>query len=226
MPVLDFPVLPPTPTGNTILLPVLAVMLYPQNAGRRESWLAAAMARAYAVGQQEGYPEERLREFHKYIAALWRLPLAPTRVFQDGASRIQRALLCGQMLRFLLSLAHHHQRHCTVERARLLTIEFIQPQVSESLLEKAWPEFKPAVHLWSVIDEILGPDGIPNSSDERSLEIVGLAESCRRVAEEARLLDQREMWVAPKGSGTPPVEVVIQQLPKEMLAFLDRSFPV
>jgi hypothetical protein len=226
MPVIDLPGEPAGNGWNNRALPVWSVMLFPQDQKGREFWLAAAMTWACSEVQAGEDPRLRLQGFYEFAPALWKLPLAPARVFNDGLSRAPRANLCGFMLVQLLRLARHHQRHCRIERARLLVAESTDPKVSESLLEKAWPEFKTVSHLWAAHVVAMARFPKEGSSDSWLLRHMGLAETLRREAEAARLLDATETWKLPELMELPVEGFTLRPLPDDEIQFLDRSFPV
>jgi hypothetical protein len=224
MPVIDLPREPAAQGWNSRALPVYAVMLFPEDQEGRESWLAAAMTWACTQVQVGEDPRLRLQGFYEFAPALWRLPLAPKRVFNDGLKRARRASLCGQMLVYLLCMARHHKRHCRVERAKLLVAAFT-PKVSESLLTKAWPEFKTVSHLWAAqfAADAWFPKG--TSSDSWLLRELGLAETFRKEAEEVRLLEGTDTWKLPELMELPVEGFTLRPLPDDEIQFLDRSFP-
>jgi hypothetical protein len=225
MPVIDLPGESAGTGWDSRSLPVWSVMLFPEDPERREFWQAAAMTWACAQAPAGEDPRLRLQGFYEFAPALWRLPQAPERVFQDGLRRAPRANLCGIMLVQLLCLARHHQRHCRIERARVLVAEYTDPKVSESLLEKAWPEFKTVSHLWAA--QLVAWARLPKEgySDSWLLRHLGLAEALRREAEAARLLDATETWKLPELLAVPHEGFELHPLSNDKIHFLDRSFP-
>lgn len=207
----------------SFFLHIYAVMLYPRqrNANDRRSWYAAAMAREYEVCRRIGAPPKILSDFHVWIPDLWELKQSPARVYEDGRERTARARQSGYMLLYLTSLALHTPRHCKVERVKtLLASEFSGRGVSESLLEKVWPEFQTVSHLWaSLVVREKEPDG--------ALEWIAFmktAEAFRRAAEDARILGSAKTW-RPEVASLYRGEEYIPPLTPDQIAFLDDQFP-
>jgi hypothetical protein len=230
MPVLDLPKDPPIAGANTLAYPIMSVMLFPQEeeAKGRRHWLACSAASAYVNWKQIGVHWSVLAEFHGWIGELWELPQSPKRVFQDGWARVRRAVLAGEMLKILLRLARHHPSHCSVERARALLQHRLQEKnpskaPSESLLAKAWPDFKTASHLWAAyLDCEHGLKGHP----EKWLKILSVSEAYRREAESTRLLKAIETWRTADDLPLPASEIEVPPLPSEELAYLCRELPL
>lgn len=232
MPVIELPEDAPLPGANTVFFPTFATMLYPQPAEetKRLHWFASAMAGAYSHWQSSGAEDEILSDFHGWIGILWQLTQAPQRVYEDGMDRVSRAGLCGHLLLYLLRIGKHHQKHCRIERARALVVEFsptAEGKVSDSLIEKAWPVFKAVSPYWAALATMTATGTLTADADtnEEWLAFIGVGEAYRRAAEELRLLLPEETWKAPEGKGVPIVEVEIPPLPPELLAFLDQQFP-
>lgn len=232
MPVIDLPEEPPLPGANTVFFPTFAVMLYPQRQDeeKRLHWFASAMAGSYASWQAVGADKSILGDFHGWIGVLWEFSQAPRRVYQDGMARVARAALSGHLLLYLLRLAKYHTHHCFVERAKALVVEFAPQKgetVSESLVGKAWAEFKSVSPFWAAMT-ILHSEGkleIEVDSNEDWLAFVGIAEAYRRAAEGVRLLASEETWRAPATFDIPDADAKITPLGADMLAFLDQQFP-
>jgi hypothetical protein len=226
MPVIDLPREKPIgPSLTTMFLPTYAVMLYPRNEEKRKAWYAAAMAQEYSLLRKAGVPEANLSDFHSWIGDLWDLPLSPQRVYGDGMERVSRAGLAGFQLLFLLRMARHHPRHCKVERAKAVLVEFGDGKASESLVEKAWAEFKSVSHFWTSMISYEKPD--PNSlrEFEEWFKFLRRAVAYRRAAEATRLLKPGETWITAHDDTLLPLEAAIEPLTAEALAFLDSTFP-
>ncbi len=189
------------------------------------------MACVYVDWKKSGAPVSTLAAFHRWIPDLWALKQSPERVLRDGVKKSRRAVLSAFMLRHLLSLAIHCPRHCKLERARALVVEFAPPEgksVSESLVEKVWAEFKTVAHLWATMEALYGTGDLRKLvqllRDEDWLRLLIHAEACRRLAESHRLLDSALTWKAPDLNRvaetpvvTPPSDAVIE--------YLDMLFP-
>jgi hypothetical protein len=229
VPIIELPGQALTPGASTSFVPIFAVMLYPKDETQREHFLAACMARSYWLWREADAPEHFLSDFHAWIGVLWELPLSPKRVFQDGLGRVRRASLSGRLLLYLLRLARHHQRHCTVERAKMLVSEFDRPKgkpVSESLAEKAWAEFKTVSHLWVALLNLTAAKNLPEVIDnEQCRLLLGNAEAIRKLAEGFLLLLPDETWRAPEREEIPERKFINRPLEGEKLSFLDRYFP-
>jgi hypothetical protein len=227
MPILDLPKDPPIAGANTIAYPVVSHMLFPQeeDAKTRRQWYACAMAGAYVHWRRNEAPWTVLAEFHGWISELWELPQSPKRVFQDGWARVKRAGLAGEMLQILVRLARHHPIHCKVERARALLLyrrSHLAKPPSESLIEKAWPDFKSASPLWAAY-----MDRDHNMTDRPGQwwRVLSVAEHYRREAESARLLRPSEAWRTPDDVELPLSILEIAPLTADELEFLDQQFP-
>jgi hypothetical protein len=226
--VIDLPDEPPIPGASTYFFPVQAIMLYPREEERRLHWFAAAMAGAYHVWQSEGADPEVLSDFHAWIGVLWEFKQAPQRIYRDGMARISRAALSGHVLRYLIRLAKHHPKHCKLERAKALTVNFAPKKgdtVSESLVDKAWADFKAVSHMWA-LDEFIRRELRPDSNDA-VLMLLAHAEVIRGEAENARLLSPEETFCVAEGQALPAAEPPIEflPLPEDMVRFLDSTFP-
>jgi len=224
MPILELPEESPIEGAVTLAFPILSAMLFPQEdeaMGRRQ-WRASAMAGSYSEWRRMGVQGPFLAEFHGWIADLWELPQAPRRIYQDGWARLKRASLSGGVLRFMLRLARHHPAHCKLERAKALVQDsFSGDWPSESLLNKSWADFKAASHLWAAF-----LDKHPKGKNEQWIELLARAEAIRREAEAARVLNPLETWKAPEAMNIADIEIEVPPLPPELLAFLDREFPL
>lgn len=227
MPVIDLPEEPPLPGANTLYFPIQSVMLYPRDETKRAQWFAAAMAQNYSSWRQDGASPDVLSDFHGWLGELWKFSQAPRRVFDDGMKRVSRAGLSGHVLIYLLRAARHHPEHCKFERIKAVMAQFVAAQgetVSESLVEKLWPEFKPVAHLWAALDQLVRTGGWVPELNSEVLRFLQLAETYRELGEQARILDPLTTWRAPAGVGraeeppTPP-------LAEDILSFLNRDFP-
>jgi hypothetical protein len=229
MPILDLPTEPAIVGEDILFAPTFATMLFPRNEVRREQWFAAAMAHSYSDRMRAGAPPEVLSLFHGWIGLLWELPQSPQRVFADGLLRIHRGVLAGYVLSYLLLTALHYPQHCKVERAKAFIVRFPLPgddQVSESLIEKSWAEFKSVSHLWAAQSEVMQRSKAEIASDKEWLEALGLAEAFRRMGEQARVLIPAEMWTVPEGRAPQVPAPGVPALPPERLSFLETEFPV
>jgi hypothetical protein len=169
-----------------------------------------------------------LSAHHSWIAALWELPQAPRRVYADGEARVPRALSAGLLLTYLLSAAEHHPRHCKVERAKALVAEFPLPggeKASESLIEKAWAEFKIVAHFWAAHIAVAHDMRANQLHDRQWCKTLGLADAFRVKAEKARILVPDEAWRV-EDPRVRPRRPKIEALTPDRLAFLDTSFPL
>ncbi len=228
MPTLKIPDHPLFYGPSTYRLTILPVMLYPResDATKRRHWLASAIAGEYSRWESEGVSEKVLRCFHGWIAVLWDLRLSPRRVYQDGQDRMGRAVLTGHVLLYLLSMARHHPRHCKVDRAKALVVEFAPAEdvaASESLVDKAWAEFKGASPFWAALTAIHHHGQWP-AEGKGWLRLVGVGEHYRQAAVDSRLLNEDETWRAP--SSIKREGFKLNPLPPDLVEFLDRSYPV
>jgi hypothetical protein len=221
------PVLPnaeePIFSATTVFLPTHAVMLYPRASEEKERrrWYAAAMAREYAICRQTGAPETILSGFHAWIPDLWALRQSPARVYEDGLARMKRASMSGHVLLHMLSLARYHPRHCKLERVNAVLSEFGRRAgrpVSESALEKLWPDFKSVAHLWASYSRRM-PNDVPAWID-----FLKVAEALRRAGEATRLLNPAETW-KPEAHYLYRSDVSLEPLEPDKLALLDAQFP-
>lgn len=226
---IDLPEEPPLPGANTFYYPIQSVMLYPRNEDRRLQWFAAAMAASYRLWREQGAPTLILEDFHGWIGVLWEFKQAPQRVYQDGIARASRAALSGHVLMYLLRLHRHHSERCHLEQAKALVVEFAPREAeppSESLVAKAWAEFKTVSHLWATF---LGRAPTVAEAEENAawVTFLGFAEALRKAAEKARLLDPRETWKGPDSLSLPTPEKPpdIPALSEEQLEFLSQQFP-
>ena len=196
-------------------------MLYPRDGRNRADWYAAAMVGAYHEKNQGAPPEA-------WISALWELRQAPQRVYEDGMARISRADLSGHVLLYFLRLAEHHPRHCKLERAKALVVNFTARQgetISESLIDKLWAEFKTVSHLWASFELMIRRGWNPHSREE-FLTFLGLAEFIRTQAEGARLVTPGDNWQLPEMHDMPAVtDPDLPPLAQDQAEFLDRDFP-
>jgi hypothetical protein len=229
VPVIDLPSEPPIPGANTYYYPVQAVMLYPRDEESRLHWFAAAMAASYSMWHSEGAALEVLSDFHGWIGVLWEFRQAPQRVYSDGMARVSRAALSGHVLLYLLRLARHHPRHCKVERAKALVVNFAPMEgetISESLVDKAWADFKPVSHMWAALDQLIRQEWVPDSNDN-VLRFLAQAEAIRADAESARLLDPAESWRVADGQDLPAIDppIALPPLAGDMVEYLERYFP-
>lgn len=229
MPIIELPAEPPIPGANTYYFPVQAIMLYPRDEESRLHWFAAAMAGGYHYWQSEGAGPEILSDFHGWIGVLWEFRQSPQRVYRDGMDRISRAALSGHVLRYLIRLAKHHPLHCKLERAKALTINFAPKAgetISESLVNKAWADFKQVAHMWAAFDELIRRGLRPDSNDA-VLVLLAHSEAIRAEAESARLLSPDETYRVEDGQDLPAADPAIEFRPlsADMLNFLDREFP-
>jgi hypothetical protein len=210
-------------TPDAVILPTYAVMLYPRNENTRRLWYAAAMVREYAICKEAGAPQSVLSDFHSWIPDLWRLSLSPGRTYKDGMARIPRGGSSGYMLLHLLRTALHHPRHCKVDRVKALLVEFSERSgtpTSPSLLEKSWAEFKNVSHLWLSLAQHENREDVLGSW----LNFFKRAESYRRAAEEARLLDPAKTWKT-EAHCLFRSEAQLEPLDRDKLKFLDTMFP-
>lgn len=216
----------PVFTATTVYLPTYAVMLYPRDEKRRRLWYAAAMAREYSVCREAGAPQKVLSDFHAWIPDLWELPLSPERVYKDGMARMPRACSSGYMLLHLLRLARYHPRHCQVDRAKALLVEFTcraGDPISESLLEKSWAHFKGVSHLWASLTQHEKGERGPKEVLEW-LDFLKRAAGYRRAAEAARLVSSAETWTTDMDLLFRS-EADLDPLGPDKLEFLDLMFP-
>jgi hypothetical protein len=226
VPVLD---LPEAAIEGDHIVPgaTLAAMLYPADKRGQDHWFAAAMVGAFVDRKRQGASPEVLSLYHDWMAIAWDLKQGPRRVMQDGLVRMKRGLLAGYVLKYLVVTARHHPKHCSVEKAKVFTVEFPPwgHKVSESLVEKSWAEFKTVSHFWAAMHEMIplsDPGGL--TEDTAWLGILGVAEAYRRKGEEARVLVASKMWTVPEGRA-PEAELVVSPLPEGYLAFMDSMFP-
>jgi hypothetical protein len=229
VPVLDLPEGPPILPGDmTLFSYTFPVMLYPRDERGRAHWSAAATIEACIERIEAGASPEILRHFYDSVRFVWNLNQAPRRIFEDGLARVHRGLLSGQVLQYLLVTTQHNQRHCRVERAKAFIAEYPLPgaqAASESLIEKAWAEFKTVSHLWAAQIAMVSATGHPDHQSDRAwIEVLGLAEEFRRQGQNARFLPPEEMWTVPAGL-VPAKELPIGRLNPERLSFLDSMFP-
>lgn len=229
VPDIELPIEPPIEGSNTYYFPVQAIMLYPRDEESRLHWYAAAMAGGYHYWQSAGAAPEVLSDFHGWIGVLWEFRQAPQRVYHDGMARISRAALSGHVLRYLMRLARHHPRHCKLERAKALVVEFAPREgetVSESLVDKAWADFKQVSHMWAAFDHLMSHGFRPDSNDN-VLVLLAYSEALRVEAENARLLTPGETYRVEEGQDLPEVDPAIDLPPlsADLLEFLEREFP-
>ncbi len=187
MPVIEAPI-----TGSFFaltdpLLSILAAMTYPLDADRRRLWFASAMAHQYVTYLDAGAKPPLLRDLHGCIGPLWTAALPPRRIYEDGFVHSRRGIAAGQVLLILLPLAKHHHRHGTIERARALLAHIAKRKkfaASESLIEKAWPEFKGVAHFWAALGDLNVADAFPDFTDRAS--VLGSLGPCRSLSARGR----------------------------------------
>jgi hypothetical protein len=230
MPVIEFPSEGP---GSALFFnAMIAVMLFPQDDLGRRRWRAAAMARFVAERREAGLGTKLTGNVEELVATLGDLLQSPQAVHHAGLARGPRAVLTGGILTYLLRLAKHHPRHRKVHRAKALVIEArreIGSSVSESLLDKAWAEFKSVAPLWSAFIELAHDDAgnlaVPVPNNNNMLRMLSVAETCRAAAESARILKNWESWKAPETLDLPSVGIDFEELPPKSISFLDSQFP-
>lgn len=233
MPTISLPPPPPDGLGLRVnSIPILAAMLFPQprHAEKRREWCACTFAQSYIAWRDAGAPDGYLANHHIWIPHLWEVSQAPRRIADDGLRRSQRAMLSGEVLRHQLVTTHHHPRHRGVERAKAFinwrNQRYSKPTdrkapSSESLIEKAWAEFRPASHLWLAFAETLPPGG--DRTDADWIEMLAFAEGVLMEAEELGLVPAGEGWRAP--AEVQALRVATSPLAPDLLAWLDREFP-
>lgn len=95
---------------------------------------------------------------------------------------------------------------------------------SESSLEKAWPEFKPAAHFWAAwcVWEEKHQEKVFLHDPHRVPDFLALTDSFAREAERHDLLSSSETWRIPEDLTLPDVRLLIEPLSKSQLEKLSR----
>ena len=206
-------------------------MLFPRDEKQRLHWLASALAHHYWDLKKRGANKQHLEWMHVCIADLWELPQAPRRVYDDGIERARRASLSGHVLTYLLRLALHHPAHCKVGCAKVLAGEFVKfatgEKVSESLIEKAWADFKVVSPLWASWHLFMGENqeiGAP-FDDQTFPFFLGTAEEFRKLGEGSRLLLPGEVWKVTAEEWITAATFELRPIEGDQLAFLRQNFP-
>jgi hypothetical protein len=236
MPVIHLPDKPDVGVdARAFLMPIFSSMLFPKekDAAARRAWLASAMAHAYMEWLKVEDAKHILPSFHIWIPGLLACRQGPERVFSDGLKRSARAELSGGVLRILLSCVEHHPRHAKIERAvALLSRQLSELKqrseksfgASESLIQKAWSEFRPAAHLWASWLSVWS-SGFEIDSDADWLVLMSCAQGYLDQAAQARFLLRGESWVLPPDKKVPTVEVENSPLSEADFSWLDEQFP-
>ena len=226
---------------------VLAVLFFPRerSSKERERWLAVLRTQEKVYASERGLvpPDgfdwsdlERVVDLER----LGELSQSPEGAYNKGVDRLIPGLLVGKMLTFQLSCAVHHPEFAGVGPARRAlsktlkgkrTFDCKQVPVSDGSLRHAWPDFKPAAHLWaawSAWDKILQPKDSAQPlrnwysyPECEQLRYLALSEDLRRKAESRKILDPAKTWKVPEDLVLPDETLSILPLSEDLLDRLE-----
>jgi hypothetical protein len=184
---------------------LFALMLHPQNEGRREEFFAFAQEQAPLP---EDVPKYRM------------LDVARKAYLYDGRP-MTGGMLAGVAFYRSLQAAAHHREHQGIERAFFVVSE--ATKFSRETVRKAWTSHKSVSHLWAVRfvkPEIFDPEGLSR--------FIGFAEHLRILGlslDRGGVLNDHDPWEVQSEPAPPTFEIEIAPLPKQALTALPNFSP-
>ena len=187
---------------------LFALMMYPQDQGRREEFFAFAQEQAPLP---ETLPKYRMLDIVR-------------KPYLYGGRPMDRGMLAGMVFYSSLQTAANHREYQGIERAFFAVSELIEVRkFGREKVRKAWTSHKSVSHLWAVRyvkPEMLDPEELPR--------FIGLAEHLRLLGlspDRGAVLNGHEPWEVQGEPATPAFEVEIGPLPERALRSLQNFSP-